>query len=89
MAQRNMRQWLRGPAAFQRCQGGSTTIEYAILIGIGLIGLIIAIGAVGNMTTDLFADAERGWNVAGDAPTPSMQVTIELEHDVRPAPTPR
>lgn len=48
-------------ARFAADEGGSSAIEYAIILGLMVIGIVAALSGIGTATNDVFTDANAGF----------------------------
>ncbi len=57
-----MRRFFNRVRAFVVDESGVTASEYAVIITLVIIGLIVGIAAIGDKVTAMFANAEQQWN---------------------------
>lgn len=57
-----MRRFFNRVRAFLADDSGVTASEYAVIIALVIIGLIVGIAAIGDKVTAMFANAEQQWN---------------------------
>ncbi len=57
-----MRRFFNRVRAFAADESGVTASEYAVIITLVIVGLIVGIATIGDNVTAMFANAEQQWN---------------------------
>ena len=59
-----MRRFFTRVRAFVADESGVTASEYAVIITLVIVGLIVGIALIGNKVTNMFVNVEQQWNSA-------------------------
>ncbi len=57
-----MRRFFNRVRAFVADESGVTASEYAVIITLVIVGLIVGIALIGDKVTNMFVNVEQQWN---------------------------